>query len=90
MPPIKESVHDDGLAHYKRVRHYNRAAVDGILKKVGGELEIWIKNVEENTVVPDREIDIAIFPTSLQPPPPTIVPALQLPKTTKTKGSKTL
>jgi hypothetical protein len=84
MFPISESIHDDGLAYYNRERHYNRAAVDGIFKKAGEELEVLIINVEESAVVPDREIDITILPKSPPLPPPTFAPTLQLPNTTKT------
>jgi hypothetical protein len=84
MPPIKESVRDDDLAYYNRVRHYNRAAVDGVLKAVGEKLDVLIINVEDNTMVPDHESDITLLPKSPPLPPPKFAPTLQLPKTTKT------
>jgi hypothetical protein len=84
MPPIAESVRDNGLAHYNRVRHNNQVAVGDIPQRVGEKLVMLIINIEESAVVPGREIDVAILPTSPPLPPPAFAPTLQLPTTTKT------
>jgi hypothetical protein len=68
------------------VCHYNRSAVDGILEAVGEKLDVLIINVEEDTVVRNREIDITLLGGAMEPPlpPPQFAPTLRLPKSTKT------